>query len=385
MTHPYDVDVAIIGYGPSGVAAANTLGARGVSFTAFERDRDIYPRARAVTVNDWTMRIFQSFGADEAVKRDMDVMRALRWITYAGEELYRVDFPPSTLGGNARFYTIYQPLMEATLREHAERHTGGSVRYGTEVVGVEQDADGVTVTARDLTTGRTTTTRARYALACDGGSSPTRELLGVQLDGDTLDVTWVVIDTYVKRWWPDRNLLTFWSDRDRPVVDIALARGHHRWEIPLRPEESRADFAAPGQIWPLLKAMGVSEDDVEIHQHAFYKHHLRTADRWRVGRVFLVGDAAHLMPPWAGSGMQSGIRDAFDISWKLTYVLDGRMPDAFLDTYETERRPNVALYTSLSDQLGKIVRLELSEEEMSELTAPPVAGEPAAEPPLIRR
>ncbi|SFL61322.1 bifunctional 3-(3-hydroxy-phenyl)propionate/3-hydroxycinnamic acid hydroxylase [Geodermatophilus ruber] len=384
MTLPFDADVAIIGYGPSGVTAANALGARGVPTIVFEAEKDIYPRARAVTVNEWTMRVFQAVGLHEALRKDMTPYNSLRWVNYAGQEIYSINFPPSTLGDGASSYMLYQPVMEETLRRGAERFPDVvSVRFGCEVVGVAQDTEGVTITARDRSTGETTTTRARYALGCDGGGSATRKAIGATLQGDTEDVTWVVIDARVKRWWPDRNKLTFWSDKVRPVVDIPLAQGNHRWEIPLGRDESVENFATAEQIWPLLEAMGITQDDVQIHQHAFYKHHVRMADRWRVGRVFLVGDAAHLMPPWAGNGMQSGIRDAYDISWKLAAVLAGRAPDSFLDSYQMERGPNVAMFTEMSVGLGKIIKQELSEEEMAAVMAPPPEGEEPPPPPLV--
>lgn len=384
MTEHYDADVAIIGYGPTGLIAALTLARHGVSAVAFEQHRDIYPRARAVTVNDWTMRIFQSLGVDEPVLKQIDPQRALRWVRYDGTEIFRVEHPPSTLGVKPRFYNIYQPTMEATLRDCATGYeTLLNVHYGVEVVRLEQDDTGVTVISRDLATGATRSTRARYALGCDGGSSTVRSQIGVQLLGDTLDVLWIVIDCRVKRWWPDRNLLTFWSDKERPVVDIALSGANHRWELPLKPGESEADFATREQVWPLLKAMGVSEDDVEIHQYAFYRHHTRMAETWRKGRIFLAGDAAHLMPPWAGAGMQTGMRDAYDIGWKLAGVLQGRFDERFLDTYEAERRPNAAFYTELAVQLGRIIKQELSEEEQAALNAPPPDPANPPEPPLI--
>jgi 3-(3-hydroxy-phenyl)propionate hydroxylase len=382
MTAHYDADVAIVGYGPSGVVAALTLAKHGISSVAFERHRDIYPRARAVTVNDWTMRIFQNIGVDEPVLKCIDPQRALRWMRYDGTEIMRVEHPPSTLGIKPRFFNIYQPTMEATLRESAAKHGELiDVRYGFEVVSLEQDETGVTVTAKDAATGATKRVRVRYVIGCDGGSSATRSMIGSKLEGDTLDVMWIVIDCRAKRWWPDRNLLTFWSDKERPVVDIALSGGNHRWELPLKPGETEADFATNEQIWPLLTALGVTEDDVEIHQHAFYRHHTRMADKWRVGRVFLAGDAAHLMPPWAGAGMQTGMRDAFDLGWKLAGVLNGTLPEHFLDTYETERRPNAAFYTQLAVQLGRVIKQELSEEEQAALDA--AQRDSKQEPPLI--
>ncbi len=201
--------------------------------------------------------------------------------------------------------------------------------------------------------------------------------------GDTLGVRWIIIDAKVKRWWPNRHILTFWSDKQRPVVDIALGLGNHRWEIPLAPGETDADFATPEQVWPLLESLGVSHEDVDIHQWAFYNHHIRMAERWREGRVFLVGDAGHLMPPWAGAGMQSAIRDAFDISWKIREVLAGRLPEALLDTYEAERRPNVAFYTEVAVGLGKIITQELTPEEIAATAPPPGELPPLLWPPFL--
>jgi 3-(3-hydroxy-phenyl)propionate hydroxylase len=360
----YDADVIIIGYGPSGVSAANFLGSRGVKTIAIERWTDIYSRARAVTVNDWTLRCYQSVGLDEALKAGMDVTLALQWKTYDGQVLRNVIFPPGNIG-HATSYAIYQPAMEQTLRDGAARYANVvDVRFGQAMTKIVQDADGVTVTATDGDTGATSTIRARYALACDGGSSGTREQLGIELLGDTLDTRWVVIDARVKRWWPNRHVLTHWSDAKRPMVDITLAQGNHRWELPLAPHESEDDFQTHEQLWGLLGMMGVTDEHVEIHQHAFYSHHVRHAERWREGRVFLVGDAAHMMPPWAGQGMQSGIRDADNLSWKLAEVIAGRLPDAVLDSYEAERAPDVEKYTQLSAMLGRLTRREMAAEDM---------------------
>ncbi|WP_063058627.1 bifunctional 3-(3-hydroxy-phenyl)propionate/3-hydroxycinnamic acid hydroxylase [Nocardia sienata] len=384
MSKDFDADVAIVGYGPSAVIGALTLARQGVSVVAFERDRDIYPRARAVTINDWTMRIFQSLGIDERIGKVIDPQRMLRWVTYDGREVMRVEHPPSALGGRPRFYNIYQPTMEAELRaateEYADRLT---VHYGAEVTGVDQDETGVTIATTDVATGQARTFRTRYAIGADGGSSRTRDWIGATLEGDTADTLWIVIDCSVRRWWPDRDVLTFWTDRLRPVVDIALSGGHHRWEMPLTHGETEADFPTDAQVWPLLEAIGVTGEDVDIHRYAFYRHHVRMADTWRNGRVFLAGDAAHLMPPWAGAGMQTGMRDAHNLGWKLGRVLRGALPEAWLDTYEAERRPNAAFYTDLAVGLGRVIRQEATAEEVEAMNAVPENLVTPYEPPLI--
>ncbi|MBA1203826.1 bifunctional 3-(3-hydroxy-phenyl)propionate/3-hydroxycinnamic acid hydroxylase [Pseudomonas capeferrum] len=360
----FDADIAIIGYGPGGVAAANVLGKLGVKTVAIERNKDIYSRARAVTVNDWTMRIFQGMGLAARMKEVMDVTHSLRWVDYEGRELTSMPFPSSEFG-HPTSYAIYQPEMERILRDGAQRYESVSVKYGYETISLDQDGEGVTVSVKNLDTGDVETVRARYALACDGGASQIREQLGIKLIGDTLPVRWVVIDCRVKRWWPNRHMLTFWSDKKRPVVDIALSMGNHRWEFPLNPGETDADFQTHEQLWKLLNLLGVTENEVEIHQQAFYNHHVRFAERWREGRVILCGDAAHLMPPWAGSGMQSCIRDTQNVCLKLAEVLRGRLPESILDTYETERAPDVDRYTQLSVGMGMIIKRELSDEQIA--------------------
>jgi 3-(3-hydroxy-phenyl)propionate hydroxylase len=384
MTDQYfDADVVIIGYGPVGVSAANILGSYGIKTIVLERYKDIYSRARAVTVNDWTLRHFQSVGLADRLTRDMDETYALRTMTYDGQLLSHIRFPNRGSLGYATSYSIYQPAMEQTLRDGAMRFADHvEVRFGVEAIDVSQDADGVTVTTTELETRASATVRARYALACDGGSSATRERLGIELLGDTIETKWVIIDAFVKRWWPDRHILTFWSDKQRPAVDIALSLGTHRWELPLQPHETEADFKTHDQLWVLLNAMGVSRDDVELHQHAFYKHHVRHAERWREGRVLLLGDAAHLMPPWAGQGMQSGIRDAFNLCWKLKAVLAGSLTDTVLDTYEQERAPNVERITQFSAFSGRMVKQELTPDELAAVMPPP-GVEPPPSPLLL--
>lgn len=354
-TDSFDYDVAIVGYGPSGVTAANFLGQFGISTGVFERAVDIYPRARAVTMDEYTLRIFQQAGLDEKLLADMDPRSVLRWKTYAGKEFLRMT--PSDSGyGQPASPQIYQPAVEKTLREGASRYPEViEVNFGEEMTAISQDDNGVTITVKNKGTGNLRAVRTKYLLACDGGSSRVRETLKMELSGNSKTTEWVIVDAKVKTWWPERDLLTFWSDPHRPVVDIPLSLGHHRWELPLRSHEKKEDFQSREALWKLLEPFGVTANEVEIHQHAFYTHHTLMAKQWRQGRVFLVGDAAHMMPPWAGQGMQSGMRDAHNIAWKLRLVLNGQMPDGLLDTYQAEREPHVREMTKLAETLGFMI------------------------------
>ena len=352
----FDAEIAVIGYGPSGVVAASMLGKAGVSTIVLERDVDLYARARAVTVNDWTLRILQELAVAERVKADMDEMPAVSWKTYEDRLVFRLVQKPDVLGQPTAMM-IYQPEMEAVIRENASHYGSLDVRFGHTFTGLEQDADGVTVRAVDEE-GAPYTLRVRYVIGADGGSSPVRESLGATMVGTTRPRRWLVIDGEVLEPWPGSDELVFWSDPERPVVDIPLAKGNHRWEIPLAAGESDDDYASQDAVWARLRALGVTTDQVRIKGYAFYSHHLRHLEGWRRGRVVLIGDAAHLMPPWAGQGMQSGIRDAHNVAWKLASICSGRAEPDLLDTVESERWPHVSLLTEMSVRLGMFIEAD---------------------------
>ena len=352
----FDADVAVIGYGPSGVIAASFLGKAGIPTIVLEKDQDLYSRARAVTVNDWSLRILQELGVAERVKQDMDIARSVTWKTHDNELVLRLVPSPDVLG-HPPAMMIYQPEMEAVIRENATRYGSLDVRFGHSYTGISQDGDGVTVNATGPD-GIPYSVRVRYVIGADGGSSRVREDVGLTMVGSTRPRRWLVIDGEVLEPWPDCDELVFWSDPVRPVVDIPLAKGNHRWEIPLGPGESDDDYDTEDRVWQRLAMLGVERRNARVKGWAFYSHHVRHVDTWRSNRVVLIGDAAHLMPPWAGQGMQSGIRDAHNAAWKLAAVCRGQVDDAVLDTIESERRPHVEMLTTMSTRLGQLVEAD---------------------------
>lgn len=356
MDKTYDAEVAIVGYGPSGVTAATYLGMAGISTVVIEKDADLYSRARAVTVNDWTLRIFQEFGVAERVKEDMDPARGMTWKTYAGHVVFHLDVYPGELGQPPAMM-IYQPEMEAELRRNCSQHASLDLRFGHTVTGLVQDADGVTLSAT-AADGSAYDLRARYVIGADGGGSKVREAVGYSLVGDTKPRRWLVIDGAVLEAWEGHDELVFWSDQAWPVVDIPLAKGNHRWEIPLNPGESDDDYDTEDRVWERLKPLGIAEKNVRIKGWAFYSHHVRHLEKWRAGRIVLIGDAAHLMPPWAGQGMQSGIRDAQNIAWKLAAICRGLVEEDILDTVQSERWVHVKEMSTISLRLGQFIEMD---------------------------
>jgi 3-(3-hydroxy-phenyl)propionate hydroxylase len=348
-----DYDVAIVGYGPTGETAALLLGQLGVNTVVLERDYEPYAHARAVAVDDEVLRIWQRPGVAPRLERDMRLDVQARWKTPSGKVTFEVH-PTHSDNGHTPVAMIHQPAMDAALREAVGAMPSVTVCLGEQVNAITQDRDQVRLSARSAD-GCERTLTARYVLACDGGSSATRAALGIKLKGATYEEPWVVIDAKVKRWWPEHATLTFWADPKRPAVDIPTALGRHRWEFPLREGESLEQAESEEFLWSFLARHGVTREHVEIVRHVVYVHHLRRAESWRAGRVFLLGDAAHMTPPWAGQGMCAGVRDAGNLTWKLAAVLGGEAPASLLDTYQVEREPHVHEMQQVARFLGWLI------------------------------
>jgi 3-(3-hydroxy-phenyl)propionate hydroxylase len=348
-----DYEVIVVGFGPTGVSAANFLGAYGLKTLVLERTPDVYGRARAVTVDDFTLRLMQQVGLDEVVKREMDPKVAFSFRTLRNNREFFRRHQTFSEYGQPPICMIYQPAMERALREGVDRYRENvEVKLECEVVEVTNGCDSAQVTFRNAT-GSLETATAQYVLACDGGSSDVRRSIGIPMVGEPGGETWVVIDAKVTKWWPGRESVKSWYQPDFPAIDIPLALGHHRWEFPLPEGETRESLTANEGWWPLMERLGVTRENVTVTGHAYYQHNEMAAESWSCGRIFLLGDAAHMMAPWAGQGMQSGIRDAQNLSWKLNAVLRYKQPDGLLDTYQIEREPHVKAMTKLAHEMGE--------------------------------
>lgn len=351
---PDEFDVAIIGYGPVGVTAANLLGARGLSVLVAERDGSVYDRPRAIATDEEILRIWQRVGLAERLQQDMLWGKAIDFVDADGASF--LSFAPRTRGnGYPPQLFLYQPVLEQVLRQGVERFPNVEVRLRTEVVQQRQDPDGVELTLLDLDAETTTRARARYVVAADGGSSPTRGRLGIGFQGRTYEDRWLVIDTKVLQEWPEVDRLRFHCNPIRAAVDCPTPLGHHRWEFPVLSGDDETELVTDAAVRRLLTDQGVDPDWVQVLRAVVYAHHVRFAAQWRVGRVFLVGDAAHVMPPWIGQGMSSGVRDVNNLCWKLAGVVHGVLPESALDTYASERMPHVRSMTRAAVFFGRVI------------------------------
>ncbi|PWI06216.1 FAD-binding monooxygenase [Streptomyces sp. NWU339] len=347
-------DVAVIGYGPTGVTAANLLGAMGLRTVVVDRDAEIFSRARAVSTDEEVMRIWQRAGLAERLKQDMLTERPVDFVDAHGRPFLSAHPTPRGHGHPPQMF-IYQPALEQVLRGGVDRYPNVKVLLRHECLRLRQDADGVDLTVVGTADDSVHRLRASYAIAADGGSSLIRAQLNIGYEGKTYEDRWVVIDTKMLKPWPDHDKLRFHCDPARPAVDCPTPLGHHRWEFPILPGDDEEQLTTEEAVYRLVARYGISRDSVEVLRATVYSHHVRFATRFRMDRVFLAGDAAHAMPPWIGQGMAAGVRDVANLCWKLDAVLRGELPETVLDSYEAERKPHVKEVTKRAVFVGRII------------------------------
>ncbi|MCV7359626.1 bifunctional 3-(3-hydroxy-phenyl)propionate/3-hydroxycinnamic acid hydroxylase MhpA [Mycolicibacterium fluoranthenivorans] len=347
-------DVAIVGYGPSGATAANLLGQLGLKVVVLERDPDIFGRARAISIDEEVLRIWQSVGLAEQLQRDMLPNRPLTFVDSTGRPFVRLALTPRGSGHPPQQF-IYQPAVDQVLREGVGRFPNVEVLLEHECLRVLTKGDKVELMLADLKTDTFKRLTASYVIAADGGGSAIRGQLGIGYAGRTYAERWVVIDTEMLQPWENHDALRFHCNPARPTVDCPTPLGHHRWEFPALAGEDDRTLLQPEAIWKVLNDQGITEQHVKILRSVIYSHHVRVADRWRAGRVFLAGDAAHAMPPWIGQGMCAGVRDVANLCWKLAAVVRGQASEELLDSYQVERQPHVTEVTRRAVFVGRVI------------------------------
>ncbi|MFF0815011.1 bifunctional 3-(3-hydroxy-phenyl)propionate/3-hydroxycinnamic acid hydroxylase [Rhodococcus sp. NPDC003318] len=340
-------DVALCGAGPVGMTAAALLAARGLDVVVLERRLRTSDEPKAISIDDEALRIYQQAGLADTLLELIVPGTGTRYYGADGRPLFdaratvpfRLGFPFKN--------PFAQPDLERALAGALAANPRVDLRFGTEVRALTQDADTVTVstTSGDV--------EASYLLGCDGGRSTVRELLGGTMTGRSHPDVWLVVDAlgdhHVERFGMHHG------DPERPHVIIPGLGGRCRYEFRLFEGEGEPTDTPPFDLIHRLVSRYREITPDQVERAVNYRFHGLVADDWQVGRCFLLGDAAHMMPPFAGQGLNSGIRDAGNLAWKLAEVFHGRLDPSVLATYQTERRPHAAAVVRSSEQLGRVV------------------------------
>jgi 2-polyprenyl-6-methoxyphenol hydroxylase-like FAD-dependent oxidoreductase len=352
-----DCDVVVVGYGPVGQMLTILLAQRGYRVTVLERKAEPYPRPRAVHYDDEIARVFAAAGIGDEVAAISQPSGEYDWQNAEGHTLLHFDWGAAGLSGWPASNMFAQPRLEAVLAARAESLPGVAVRRGWQAAGLTEFSDRVEVSAAGLA-GANEVVRARYVVGCDGANSFVREWLGTGLTDLGFFYDWLILDVVPhdqQREWKPFNLQI--CDPARPTTVVSGGPGKRRWEFMRLPHETIEELNNEETAWRLLEPWDLTPGNADLERHTVYTFQARWADQWRRGRVLIAGDAAHLMPPFAGQGMCSGIRDAANLAWKLDLVLSGRAGDGLLDTYTTERSAHIQNAIGMSVELGNVICL----------------------------
>lgn len=348
-------DVLVVGAGPVGLCAAIDLRRRGVACTVVERHAGTldFPKGRLITTR--TMELFRSWGIDEAMEA-VGLPRDASLFVFAGESLLAPEFrrtglpvpPRDNVVSPTQRLLCDQMAMEEVLLDHA-RALGADVRFVTALEHLDHDDDGVTATLLDQVTGRPSVVRCAFAIGADGAGSDIRSGLGIERSGAGRQGGAASI--YFRAPLGERMAGRTAGRYDLaaiPGASVMVVDNDQRWMLIAGRDPAADPDDRYVEAWALelaRRAIGDPAVPVEIVGIRLWESVTLVADRFRSGRVFLVGDAAHVTTPVGGLGMNCGLADVHDLCWKLAAVLAGWAHPDLLDTYEPERHP-VAVATA---------------------------------------
>lgn len=350
------VPVVIVGAGPTGVTAATLLAQYGVDCLVLDRWPGVYPQPRAVHLDDEIYRIIARLGIAEEFAAISRATLGLRLVDQRFKVLAEFTRDTSqSRNGFPQANMFDQPELEALLRANLKRYPNAQLRGDTEVTAVVDHAGRMRVTFTDRCNGQRHQVDADYLLGCDGANSTVRAQIGSQMRDLGFEQRWLVVDvatdTDLHQWEGVHQV----CDPVRAATYMRIGTARYRWEFQLLAGESADDFATLAAVRPLIApwTVDVPESELTLVRVTEYTFRALVADRWRRGNTFILGDAAHLTPPFVGQGMGAGMRDALNLAWKIAAVRNGTLSANVLESYEQERKPHTLQMIRLALNVGR--------------------------------
>lgn len=352
-------DVVQIGYGPVSEIMALALARQGRKVAVFERWSERFPLPRAICIDHELYRVLSALGMSKELPSVSHAGPQYRWFNAEWKELLAIDWSAESISGGPEVNFVHQPTLEKMFEDVVQACPNVDLHLGWEAIEATQTDDYAQLVVRDVSTGATRIVRSKYLIGADGANSLVRQAIGSTQEDRGFEADWLVIDVL-----PNEGVVldippaAQYCNPLRPttIVPAGVKDGRYfrRWEFMRLPHETREDLEHEQVAWDLL-APWVQRDQATIVRHKVYPFRSLLENTWRKGRMLIAGDAAHVMPPFMGQGMCAGLRDDWNLAWKLNLVLDGKADDSLLDTYQLERRPHVSDVIDLSMYLGKII------------------------------
>jgi 2-polyprenyl-6-methoxyphenol hydroxylase-like FAD-dependent oxidoreductase len=393
--HTEIYDVVQVGYGPVSEIMALALARQGRKVAVFERWRERYALPRAVCIDHELYRVLAALGMGDALPAVSHAGPVYRWFNAEWRELLAIDWSGESISGGPQVNFVHQPTLEQMFEEVVQACPNVELNLGWEALAATQTDDHVALTVRNTETGEQRVVHAKYLIGADGANSMVRRAIGGTQEDRGFEADWLVIDVL-----PHEGVVldippaAQYCNPVRPttIVPAGVKDGRYfrRWEFMRLPHETREALEDEDVAWRLLEPW-VQRDQATIVRHKVYTFRSLLADTWRKRRMLIAGDAAHVMPPFMGQGLCAGLRDVWNLAWKLGLVLDGRADDRLLDTYQPERRPHVSDVIDLSMYLGKIICIPDAEKAAQRDaaflggTAPPPPAFPQLTDGILRR
>jgi 3-(3-hydroxy-phenyl)propionate hydroxylase len=343
-------EVLVVGHGPVGAALSCFLGQMGIGTLIIDKAAGILNMPRAIALDNEALRILQHAGlADDAFEK-RPIQEVLMHSPYA--HLFGKACTKGGIDGHPKLVTFYQPDLEAALRKKAKEYGFINLIENTELIGFQDHGDHIIAEA--VNTSQTKIKiKAQYLIGADGANSLVRKLIGQTFEGETYAEDWLIVDVN-QRNNVDMQTVEFVCNPDLPTPHMPAPGGRERWEFMLHKDQSRDEALQDDYIRKLIHPW-VGDEPVSIERKAVYRFHARCADSFSKGRTFLVGDAAHITPPFVGQGLVAGLRDACNLSWKLALAVKGFTRPQLLDSYDIERRPHAREMINMAKMMGSMV------------------------------
>ena len=363
-------DVIIVGLGPTGGTLANLLALNGFSILILEREKNLYALPRAVHFDDEIMRVFQTIGITKKFLKNTIINKGTKFVNSSGKVL--LDWPrPKSITENGWYpsYRFHQPDLERNLRNRLKTFKKVKLMQNTEVTKIKNNKNSVDLFFKSKN--KIHKASSRYVIGCDGARSTTREQMGSVLDNLGFTQKWAVVDLILKKnknKLPDRTIQ--YSNSERPATYCRNVGKRRRWEFAIQDNENEKEILSDKYIWNFLKPW-LNPKEACLERKAIYIFQSAIARKWRKGRIFIAGDAAHLMPPFMGQGMCAGIRDASNLAWKISLCIKNKHDGKFLDTYQTERFSNAKEYIETTMRMGEFVNAVGSENITDNISSGP--------------